>query len=121
MRPPGGPLVDYAVPNDRGAQAERTTMAWVRTALALEAVAVLAARALQLRASGLVLALVASFGVAVFVLFSLRRLHGRRTRQMTDRHDGPARPRAGAPVVVSLSVVALCGAAAALLVVDGPR
>lgn len=56
----------------------------------------LAARALQFRTSGLVLAVLALPATAL-----------------------GSRP--GAPVLVALAVAALCGAAAVLLVVDGPR
>lgn len=106
---------------DRGAQAERTTLAWVRTALATAATAVLAARALQFRTSGLVLAVVALLGVTAFVLSALRGLHGHRTARMTGNPATALGSRPGAPVLVALAVAALCGAAAVLLVVDGPR
>lgn len=103
-------------PRDDGAQAERTTMAWVRTALALEAVAVLAARALHFRPSALALTCLATVGVTVFVLSALRGLHAGRGAVMAGR-----RARVGAPVAVTLLLVGLCGAAAVLLLVDGPR
>lgn len=102
--------------DETGAQAERTTMAWVRTALAIEATAVLSARALHFNTSAVVLTCLTTAGVALFVLSSLRGLHDRRCAVMAGQ---PARTTA--PVAVSLLLVALCGAAAVLILLIGPR
>jgi uncharacterized membrane protein YidH (DUF202 family) len=107
---------EAATGHDDGAQAERTTMAWVRTALAIEATAVLAVRALHFSTGVVALGALTTVGVLLFVLTSLRGLHHSRSAVMAGR---PA--RVGAPVAVSLLLVALCGAAGVLLVLDGRR
>lgn len=102
--------------DDGGAQAERTTMAWVRTALAIEATAVLAARALHFSTGAVALAALTTVGVTLFVLSSLRGLHDRRGAVMAGR---PA--RMAAPVAVSLLLAVLCTAAGVLLALDAGR
>ena len=68
-------MSDSGAAGDRGLQAERTTMAWVRTALAVEATTVLAVRALHAQTAALVLLAATSVCLAGFMVTVLPRLH----------------------------------------------
>ncbi len=88
---------------DRGLQAERTTMAWVRTALAVEATAVLAVRAMHAETAAVVLLAATSACLAGFMVTALPRLHARRLATMQD-----ATALCLAPCVLVGVVIALC-------------
>lgn len=106
-------MTEPPAPVDRGLQAERTTMAWVRTALAVEATAVLAVRALHATTAALALLAVTSACLAAFLLVLLPRLHARRLATM----DDDTTPTFAPCVLVGL-VVALCLVSAALIALD---
>ena len=98
---------------DRGLQAERTTMAWVRTALAVEATAVLAVRAMHAETAALLLLAVTSACLAGFMLITLPRLHARRVALMRD----DTMPLLGPCVLVGL-VIAVCLVSATFIALD---
>ena len=98
---------------DGGLQAERTTMAWVRTAVAIEATAVLAVRAMHAETVALVLLAVTSACLAGFMMTALPRLHARRVALMRD-HTTPLL----APYVLAGLVIALCVVSAGFIALD---
>lgn len=99
--------------DDRGLQAERTTMAWVRTALAVEATAVLAVRAMRAETASLVLLAATSACLAWFVLTMLPALHERRLRAMRGGNAALL-----APCVLCGLVIAMCLVSATLIALD---
>jgi uncharacterized membrane protein YidH (DUF202 family) len=101
-------------PSDRGLQAERTTMAWVRTALSVEATAVLAVRAMRAEPVALVLLAVTSVSLAAFIMTMLPGLHARRVAVMQQT----VRP-GHAPWVLTGLVMTLCLVSAAFILLDG--
>lgn len=98
---------------DGGLQAERTTMAWVRTALAVEATAVLAVRAMHAETAALILLAATSACLAWFMLTTLPRLHARRVALMRD----DTTPLLGPCVLVGL-VITLCLVSAGFIALD---
>jgi uncharacterized membrane protein YidH (DUF202 family) len=98
---------------DRGLQAERTTMAWVRTAVAVEATAVLAVRALHAETAAVLLLGVTSACLAGFMLTVLPRLHARRLATM--QHD---KAPILAPCVLVGLVIMLCLVSAGFIAFD---
>jgi uncharacterized membrane protein YidH (DUF202 family) len=104
---------DADASSDRGLQAERTTMAWVRTALAVEATAVLAVRAMRAETAALVLLTVTSACLAAFMLVALPRLHARRVATMRD----DTTPLLAPCVLVGL-VITLCLVSAGFIALD---
>ncbi|MET0821857.1 MAG: DUF202 domain-containing protein [Aeromicrobium sp.] len=99
--------------SDGGLQAERTTMAWVRTALAVEATAVLAVRAMRAETAALALLAVTSACLAGFMLTALPRLHARRIAVM---HDDTI--PIVAPCVLAGLVIVLCLVSAGFIALD---
>jgi uncharacterized membrane protein YidH (DUF202 family) len=104
--PPGEPW-------DAGLQPERTTLAWVRTALTMTVVSLLAAR--LARDSGLLALVVGLGGTATSAALVSAQKH-RHYRRDTHLRTGVAlEPELGAVLGATLLVVALAAAALALV------
>jgi hypothetical protein len=80
-------------------------MAWVRTALAVEATAVLAVRAMHAETAAVALLAVTSACLAGFMLTALPRLHARRLATMQDETAPLLAPCALAGLVIALCLV----------------
>ena len=109
-----------AAPAEAAAQAERTALAWRRTALGVGTGAVVAARLVASAAGPAAYALVLAGGVAVVLLFdTARRRYASATRALSGGERAGAVPGPGAPAAVLAGLAALVGLAGFVYVVAG--